>query len=98
MATLFLNEARSRGLCTGLSENTPVVPVIVGNSAHALRLSRQLFERGINVQPILFPAVPDASARLRFFLSCEHTEAQIRQTVAAVRMAMAGAQPAEIAG
>ena len=69
MATLFLNEARARGLCTGLSENTPVVPVIIGNSAHALRLSRQLFERGINVQPILYPAVEESGARLRFFIT-----------------------------
>jgi 7-keto-8-aminopelargonate synthetase-like enzyme len=41
--------------------------------------------------------VPDSSARLRFFLSSEHTEAQIRQTVAAVRAVMSGAQPAETA-
>ena len=43
-----------------------------------------LFERGINVQPILYPAVPEKSARLRFFISCEHTEEQIRQTLQAV--------------
>jgi 8-amino-7-oxononanoate synthase len=37
-----------------------------------------LFERGINVQPILYPAVPERAARLRFFLTAEHTETQIR--------------------
>ena len=60
MAALFLKEARRQGLCTGLSQDTPVVPVIIGNSADALRLSRQLFERGINVQPILYPAVEES--------------------------------------
>jgi 7-keto-8-aminopelargonate synthetase-like enzyme len=49
----------------------------------ALRLSRALFDRGINVQPILHPAVPDRSARLRFFITAHHDEEQIRATVRA---------------
>jgi 8-amino-7-oxononanoate synthase/acyl carrier protein len=93
MAALFLGEARRRGLCTGLSENTPVVPVIIGNSSHALRLSRQLFLRGINVQPILYPAVEESGARLRFFITATHTPEQIRQTVAAVAEELEAIQP-----
>jgi len=62
LAALFLKLARERGLDTGSSAGTPVVPVIVGNSVKTLRLSRALFDRGINVQPILPPAVPDRSA------------------------------------
>lgn len=80
---LFLKLARGQGLNTGLSNNTPIIPVILGSSLNALRLSRQLFERGINVQPILYPAVEEQAARLRFFISCCHSEEQIRQTVAA---------------
>jgi len=34
------------------------------------------------VQPILYPAVQENSARLRFFLSSQHSEEQIRSTVA----------------
>jgi 7-keto-8-aminopelargonate synthetase-like enzyme len=63
----------------------------------AARLSQALFDRGINVQPILYPAVPDSSARLRFFLSTDHTQAQLHETIAALRSAMSGAQPAELA-
>ena len=37
----------------------PVVPVILGNSLHSLQLSQALFARGINVQPILYPAVEE---------------------------------------
>jgi 8-amino-7-oxononanoate synthase len=84
LATLFLTLARERGLDTGLAAGTPVVPVIVGSSVRALRLSQALFDRGINVHPILYPAVPDRSARLRFFLTTNHSEAQIRTTVSAV--------------
>jgi 8-amino-7-oxononanoate synthase len=40
-----------------------------------------MFERGINVQPILYPAVPEKSARLRFFMSCRHTVEDINTTV-----------------
>jgi len=78
---LFLTLARSRGLNTGLSKDSPVVPVILGNSVHCLRLSQALMERGINVQPILHPAVEESAARLRFFITSMHTEQQIRYTV-----------------
>ena len=40
-----------------------------------------MFERGINVQPILYPAVEEEKARLRFFITSPHTEEQIRHTV-----------------
>jgi 7-keto-8-aminopelargonate synthetase-like enzyme len=40
-----------------------------------------MYERGINVQPILHPAVPENSARLRFFLSSQHTDEQIAGAV-----------------
>jgi 8-amino-7-oxononanoate synthase len=80
----FLKQARAAGIHTGTSEGLAVVPAIVGSSLKATRLSAQLFEQGINVQPILYPAVPEKSARLRFFVSCSHTEAQIEQTVKAL--------------
>jgi 7-keto-8-aminopelargonate synthetase-like enzyme len=66
LSALFLRLARERGLDTGLASGSPVIPVIVGNSVKSLRLARALFERGINAQPILHPAVPERSARLRF--------------------------------
>ena len=83
-AELFVRLASERGLDTGMSRGTPVVPIIVGNSVKALQLSHRLFERGINVQPILYPAVADSAARLRFFITSLHTELQIESTVAAL--------------
>ncbi|GIW93718.1 MAG: fatty acyl-AMP ligase [Pirellulaceae bacterium] len=80
----FLTRAKARGLNTGLSSGTPVIPVIVGNSLAALKLSQRLFERGINVQPILYPAVEEKAARLRFFITACHTDEQIDMTVDAV--------------
>ena len=81
LAALFLKLARQRGLNTGSAAGTPVIPVIVGSSVKSLRLASALFERGINVHPILHPAVPDHSARLRFFITTNHSQEQIRATV-----------------
>jgi 7-keto-8-aminopelargonate synthetase-like enzyme len=77
-ARLFLALVRQHGLNSGMSQNSPVVPVILGNSLDCLRLSRALFARGVNVQPILHPAVEESAARLRFFITSEHREEQLR--------------------
>lgn len=82
-AALFLKICRQLGLETGTSNETPIVPVIVGNSRNALALSKRLLDRGINVQPIMYPAVEESAARLRFFITSEHTEAQIERAVRA---------------
>lgn len=86
---LFLRLAREAGLDTATSTGLAVIPVITGSSFKAGRLSSALFDRGINAQPILYPAVPEQSARVRFFVSCEHSEEQIRHTVAVVAEEMA---------
>jgi 8-amino-7-oxononanoate synthase len=80
-AKLFLALAAERGMNTGMSSNTAVVPIIVGNSLASMRLSRAMFARGVNVQPIVHPAVEESAARLRFFITSLHTEDQIRYTV-----------------
>jgi 7-keto-8-aminopelargonate synthetase-like enzyme len=76
-----LNLAKQCQFNTGPSQGTPIIPVIIGNSLVALMASRKLFERGINVHPILHPAVEEKAARLRFFITAAHTEDQIRYTV-----------------
>jgi 7-keto-8-aminopelargonate synthetase-like enzyme len=49
-----------------------------------MQLAQALFERGINVQPMIYPAVENNAARLRFFITCTHTEEQIHYTVETV--------------
>jgi 8-amino-7-oxononanoate synthase len=73
----FHKVAKEKGLDTGHGCGTAVSPIVVGDSMSAVILSQQLFRRGINVQPVLYPAVPAKSSRLRFFLTAMHTEAQI---------------------
>jgi 8-amino-7-oxononanoate synthase len=80
-AELFLQLAKEKGLNTGMSQDSPVIPIIVGDSLKSIQLSQNLFKRGINVPFMIYPSVPQNGARLRFFLTCNHTEEQIRWTV-----------------
>lgn len=80
---MFLEKAKANGLDTGTSAGFSVVPVIVGDSLRAVELSNRLFQAGINALPIIHPAVPERLARIRFFLTSEHTEAQISRAVEA---------------
>jgi 8-amino-7-oxononanoate synthase len=84
LSALFLELAREAGLDTADSEGTPVIPCIVGSSVIALKLSNALLQRGVNANPILYPAVPEDKARLRFFVTSCHSEEQIRYTVKAI--------------
>jgi 8-amino-7-oxononanoate synthase len=88
-AARFLALCRRAGLDTGESGGTPVIPVIVGDSLRAARLSALLFERGINVQPMVAPAVPEHLARLRFFIAATHTDEQLAATVRTLVAALA---------
>lgn len=80
-ARYFLEQARRAGINAGLSQGFAITPVIVSSSLKAVKLSNQLFERGINVQPIIYPAVEEKAARLRFFVSCMHSQAQVRTSI-----------------
>jgi len=79
---VFLQEAGKAGLDTGAAGPYGIVPVMVGDTLVATKLSERLLARGINVMPVMFPAVPMRGARLRFFLSALHEEDEIREAVA----------------
>ncbi|MBH0198262.1 MAG: aminotransferase class I/II-fold pyridoxal phosphate-dependent enzyme [Nitrospira sp.] len=78
---LFFTLARNAAIDTGYCAGFAVVPAIIGSSLRTVNVANLLFQQGINVQPILYPAVQENKARLRFFISCEHSAEQIRRTV-----------------
>jgi len=78
---LFLSLAAERGLNTGMNNGAPIVPIVVGDALQCMRLSKNLFETGIYVQPMIYPAVPYNDARLRFFITAMHSEEEIEFTV-----------------
>jgi len=85
----FLEAARANGLDTGPSIGAAIVPIMIGSSIVAARVADRLFDRGINVQPIIYPAVPEQAARLRFFLSSLHDTAQLDRVARAVAEVLA---------
>ncbi|HVB15102.1 MAG TPA: aminotransferase class I/II-fold pyridoxal phosphate-dependent enzyme, partial [Stellaceae bacterium] len=98
-AALFLQLARDGGLDVGGSIGAAIVPIITGSSIGAARLSQALLHRGVNVQPILYPAVPERAARLRFFLTADHSETQVREAAAILieEARAVAAEPADLA-
>ena len=55
-----------------LPANTPIQPLLIGDSAEAVRISQGLRERGVLVPAIRPPTVPQGTARLRISLSAAH--------------------------
>jgi 8-amino-7-oxononanoate synthase len=78
---LFLELAKKAGFDVGPAEGTPIIPVMLGTSRAAMTASVMLGHHGINANPILYPAVPEGEARIRFFLSSEHTKEQMETTI-----------------
>ena len=66
-----------------MDSTTCVVPVLVGDEGLTMDLTRMLFDRGVFVCPIVHPAVPRGSDRLRTCLMATHTEEDIAQVLAA---------------
>ena len=64
----FRSEMQSLGFDTGVSE-TPIIPVMCGESHLAKELSNQLYEKGIFALPIVFPMVAKDKARIRCMIS-----------------------------
>lgn len=58
---------------------TPIIPVITGDDAPALQMSRALYERGVFVPPIVSPAVPPKTSRLRVTVTAAHNDDQVAQ-------------------
>lgn len=72
----FQAALRDAGLSTGESE-TPITPVMVGDTAAAFDYSRRLFEAGVYATGIGFPTVPQGKARVRAIVTSEHSTEQL---------------------
>jgi glycine C-acetyltransferase len=73
---------------------TPIVPVITGEDEAALRMARFLFDHDIFALPILSPAVPPRTSRLRITVTAAHTEQEVDTIAGAVASAWREVVPA----
>jgi 8-amino-7-oxononanoate synthase len=90
----FIETAAKAGLDTGTSQGYAIVPVMVGDSVRAVALASRLLDKGINALPIIYPAVPEKSARLRFFLTSEHTHTHMDTAIHTTACELAALQKA----
>jgi len=67
-----------------LPGETPIVPIIIGETAHAIRMSEMLLDEGIFVTGFGFPVVPHGTARLRCQISASHTRDDLDYAVRAI--------------
>jgi glycine C-acetyltransferase len=68
-----------------LPGETPIVPIIVGETASAIKMSDMLLEEGVFVTGFGFPVVPQGEARVRCQLSAAHTRADLDEAIAAFK-------------
>jgi glycine C-acetyltransferase len=78
----FKGELKRLGFDTGASE-TPITPVMMGESAVAQRFSQRLFEEGVFAQAVVYPTVALEAARIRTIVTAEHTTEQLDRALAA---------------
>ncbi|MBM3884404.1 MAG: glycine C-acetyltransferase [Gemmatimonadetes bacterium] len=68
-----------------LDGETPIVPIIIGETADAIRMSELLLAEGIFVTGFGFPVVPQGTARLRCQISAAHTRDDLDHAVRSIR-------------
>ena len=68
-----------------LAGETPIVPIIVGETAAAIQMSDMLLDEGVFVTGFGFPVVPQGQARVRCQLSASHTRDDIDEAVRAFK-------------
>ena len=80
----FLDQMKALGFDTGHSE-TPIVPIMCGESKTAKALADFVWGAGIYVLPIVYPMVARGKARIRVQLCTEHTQDQLDTAIQAFK-------------
>jgi len=62
---------------------TPILPVMFGEAAVAVKMAEALLAKGIYVIAFSYPVVPNGQARIRLQVSAAHTPEQIERAIAA---------------
>jgi 8-amino-7-oxononanoate synthase len=69
----------------GISGESPIIPVVIGDDRETMACTARLLERGFYVQGIRPPTVPEGTSRLRVALSAAHSEEEVDGVVRAIR-------------
>lgn len=82
--TAFFRGAIKEAGFSPLDGDTPIVPIIIGETADAIKMSEMLLDEGIFVTGFGFPVVPQGTARLRCQISAAHSRADLEYAVKAM--------------
>ncbi|MEA3459551.1 MAG: aminotransferase class I/II-fold pyridoxal phosphate-dependent enzyme, partial [Chloroflexota bacterium] len=80
----FIEKVKELGFDTGNSE-TPIVPIMCGESKTARALADFVWEKDLYVLPIVYPMVARGKARIRVQLCSEHTKDQLDKAIEAFK-------------
>lgn len=69
-----------------LPGETPIVPIIIGETATAMKMSDMLLEEGVFVTGFGFPVVPQGEARIRCQVSASHSRDDLNEAIAAFKV------------
>lgn len=84
--------ARRVAAAFGLAEPAAaIVPLVLGDSAQALRVATYCRERGFDIRAVRPPTVPEGTSRLRVSLHASNSEAEVDRLIATLREALADA-------
>ncbi|MBI5250903.1 MAG: aminotransferase class I/II-fold pyridoxal phosphate-dependent enzyme, partial [Desulfomonile tiedjei] len=81
------HELVNSGISSGAAAGH-IVPVKIGDSSRTMKVSTLCLERGVFAHGIRFPTVPEGTARLRFTLMSDHTQADLRKAAAVLSEAL----------
>ncbi|MEW6295617.1 MAG: glycine C-acetyltransferase [Candidatus Diapherotrites archaeon] len=78
----FKKKLKKLGFDTGESE-TPITPVMLGDSTLAQNFARELFDEGIFTIPIVYPMVAQGKARIRTMVTAAHKKEDLNEALEA---------------
>lgn len=84
LAALLRTELTESGFSTGSSQ-TPIVPLIVGESSKALAFADKLRQRGFMAVAIRPPTIPPGTSRIRLSISAAHDSTEIKSLISTIR-------------
>lgn len=79
----FIRRLHEEGFDTG-DTGAAIVPVLLGNETLAFAMAGQCNVEGIYVMPVIYPAVPKGTERLRMNVTCDHRREELDYAVGAL--------------
>ena len=83
--TRYFREAIIEAGLKPIPGDTPIVPIIVGETATAIAMSDRMLARGVFVTGFGYPVVPHGTARIRCQISAAHTRADLDEAITTIR-------------